>query len=482
MVDIRQEVCGVIVAGTPAPGINGVISAVVIKCLSLDIVPIGFLYGFEYLKQGITKYYQTLKIEDVTRVHNRGGSILYTSKEQIRTEDDLENCIRALQHLRVRYLITIGGTETAFSAHKLAIGFRDRSLLLNTSSNTNNDQQNNSFSSLDKNQNNGYNINEHHDAYSILITHVPKTIFNDLPLPPNCYTFGHSTARELGCKIVADLSADAKSMNRWYIITIIGSKSGHLTLGIGTASAATICLIPEEFEHKKKSKFQKSSEDKKRKDIQMTVKSLLHQNYKDFMEEQDIPTELITSLLDKEHKEDDVDDVEDVDDNDNKQDRINDISNEIDNQEIDEEKDERVSFFDMNVTSNGHWMKINKNVKKSSGRFCKNSGVDFKEYVDILDATMIKRAAEGKFYGVACVGEGLVDLLKKRDLDKYFHGRKDKGHEFFALTLKDELEKRWSKRKNSINMRTKFVGFELRSVMFYIFSFFIFISNSDIIA
>ena len=37
MVDIRQEVCGVIVAGTPAPGINGVISAVVIKCLSLDI-------------------------------------------------------------------------------------------------------------------------------------------------------------------------------------------------------------------------------------------------------------------------------------------------------------------------------------------------------------------------------------------------------------------------------------------------------------
>lgn len=37
MVDIRQEVCGVIVGGTPAPGINGVISAVVIKCLSLDI-------------------------------------------------------------------------------------------------------------------------------------------------------------------------------------------------------------------------------------------------------------------------------------------------------------------------------------------------------------------------------------------------------------------------------------------------------------
>ncbi len=63
---------------------------------------------------------------------------------------------------------------------------------------------------------------------------MSKTIFNDLPLPPNCYTFGFSTAREIGCKIVTDLSADAKCMNRWHIITVIGAKGGHLTLGIGT--------------------------------------------------------------------------------------------------------------------------------------------------------------------------------------------------------------------------------------------------------
>lgn len=408
------------------------------------------------MKQGITKYYQTLRIEDVTRVHNRGGSILYTSKEQIKTEDDLENCIRALQHLRVKYLITIGGTETAFSAHKLAIGFRDRSLLLNTSSNINNNDQQNNFNIYNGNnnfnfnkQNNGYNINEHHDTYSgILITHVPKTIFNDLPLPSNCYTFGYSTAREIGCKIVADLSADAKSMNRWYIITTIGAKSGHLTLGIGTASAATICLIPEEFEHQKKSKFQKTNEEKKRKDIQMTVKSLLHDKYKDFMEQQDIPTELITSLLDKEYKDDQHNDIDDNKDNDNN------------DQENDEEKTQKKNLMNGHLSTNDNIP----NAAKKSNRYLNDSGVDFKEYVDVLDATMIKRAAEGKYYGVAVIGEGLVDLLKQRDLDKYFNGRKDKGHELLGLTLKEELEKRWSTRKNSINMRTKFVGFELRSV------------------
>eukprot|EP00484_Ammonia_sp_Unknown_P000328 CAMPEP_0197024190 /NCGR_PEP_ID=MMETSP1384-20130603/4809_1 /TAXON_ID=29189 /ORGANISM="Ammonia sp." /LENGTH=556 /DNA_ID=CAMNT_0042452535 /DNA_START=73 /DNA_END=1743 /DNA_ORIENTATION=+ len=443
MVDIRQDVCAVIVGGTPAPGINGVISAIVIKCTSMDIVPIGFLYGFEYLRQGITKYYQTLRIEDVTRVHNRGGSILYTSKEQLRTPDEIENCIRALQHLRVKYLITIGGTETAFSAHKLAIGFRDRSLLLNTPSVVNTATNNNGtrFKFMNMNLNtpaaqpptSNLSSGADNNWNGILITHVPKTIFNDLPLPDNCYTFGFSTAREIGCKIVADLSADAKSMNRWYIVTIIGVHSGHLTLGISTAAAATICLIPEEFEHQKITKSKRDAEDKTRREIQDTVKSFMEQvNRKtEFMEQVQIPKEIMESLLDKNDDENHV-----------QQKRKNDAQDEH------EEKKETVM--------NGY-------AKHKQERYALDTGADFKEYVDILDACMIKRAAEGKFYGVAVVGEGCVDLLKQRDLDKFFNGRKDRGHELFALTLKGELAKRWEKRKYSMSIRTKFVGFELRS-------------------
>ena len=241
MVDIRQEVCGVIVAGTPAPGINGVISAVVIKCLALDILPIGFLYGFAYLKMGITKYYQTLRIDDVTRVHNRGGCILFTSKEQLTTDDDVENCVRALQHLRIKYLITIGGNETAFSAHKLACAFRDRSLLYDVD----NPSVKRGYHPMHMQHSSSLNdltsgaaavaLDPHNSYGGILITHVPKTIFNDLPLPANCFTFGFNTAREIGVKIVSDLSADAKCMNRWYIITVIGTskiekRASHFSL------------------------------------------------------------------------------------------------------------------------------------------------------------------------------------------------------------------------------------------------------------
>eukprot|EP00487_Bulimina_marginata_P005525 TRINITY_DN23582_c0_g1_i1.p1 TRINITY_DN23582_c0_g1~~TRINITY_DN23582_c0_g1_i1.p1 ORF type:complete len:100 (-),score=21.69 TRINITY_DN23582_c0_g1_i1:10-309(-) len=81
---------------------------------------------------------------------------------------------------------------------------------------------------------------------------------------------------------------------------------------------------------------------------------------------------------------------------------------------------------------------INGNDEKINSKNDEN-GADFKEYIDILDATMIKRAAEGKFYGVAVIGEGLVDLLKQKDLDKYFAGSVNKGHELFGFMIKERL-------------------------------------------
>ena len=109
MVDVRQDVCGIIVGGSPAPGVNGVISAIVLQCLEWDIVPIGFLYGFKHLREGKTSQYVELKKENVTRLHNRGGSIICTSHLQLITEEHIDNCIHALHHLRVKYLVTFGG-------------------------------------------------------------------------------------------------------------------------------------------------------------------------------------------------------------------------------------------------------------------------------------------------------------------------------------------------------------------------------------
>jgi 6-phosphofructokinase 1 len=78
--------------------------------------------------------------------------------------------------------------------------------------------------------------------------HVPKTIDNDLDLPPYVDTFGYQTARHYGVEVVKNLMVDARTTSRWYIVVAMGRTAGHLALGIGKAAGATITLITEEFE------------------------------------------------------------------------------------------------------------------------------------------------------------------------------------------------------------------------------------------
>src|SRR5206468_5148253 len=86
-------------------------------------------------------------------------------------------------------------------------------------------------------------------AGAIRVAHVPKTIDNDLPLPPGVLTFGFETARHVGVGIVRNLAEDARTTSRWYIIVSMGRAAGFLALGIGKAAAATLTIIPEEFPH-----------------------------------------------------------------------------------------------------------------------------------------------------------------------------------------------------------------------------------------
>jgi 6-phosphofructokinase 1 len=86
-----------------------------------------------------------------------------------------------------------------------------------------------------------------HSAGSIRSVHVPKTIDNDLPLPPHVPTFGFQTARHVGVELVRNLMEDARSTRRWYVVVAMGRKAGHLALGIGKAAGATLTIIAEEY-------------------------------------------------------------------------------------------------------------------------------------------------------------------------------------------------------------------------------------------
>jgi 6-phosphofructokinase 1 len=204
----ERKKLAILVSGGPAPGINSVIGAATIRSDLDGVDVVGIRDGFEWIMHGDIEHVRPLTIEDVSRIHFRGGSHIGISRANPTLDPQhLENTVISLLRLNVTQLITIGGDDTAYSAMKL----------------------------------------EERAGGRIQVVHVPKTIDNDLDLPPHVDTFGFQTARHYGVEIVKNLMVDAKTTSRWYFVITMGRKAGHLALGIGKAAGATLTLIPEEF-------------------------------------------------------------------------------------------------------------------------------------------------------------------------------------------------------------------------------------------
>ena len=198
---------GILVGGGPAPGINAVISAATIEALNEGFEVIGIRDGFRHLVRRDPSALRPLTIDDVSRVHLLGGSILGTSRENPTTSPEATRAvIETLQQAGITHLVTIGGDDTALSSRYVS----------------------------------------EYSTDTIHSVHVPKTIDNDLPLPPHVPTFGFETARHVGVELVRNLMEDARSTRRWYIIVAMGRKAGHLALGIGKAAGATLTIVAEE--------------------------------------------------------------------------------------------------------------------------------------------------------------------------------------------------------------------------------------------
>src|SRR5687767_8969174 len=116
-----QDKLAILVAGGPAPGINGVISAVTIEVCKRGIPVLGIPDGFRWLLAGELGRAMPLQISDVSRIHLVGGSILRTSRiNATGRPEDLATVARSLEALGVRWLVTIGGDGTAYAASRVA--------------------------------------------------------------------------------------------------------------------------------------------------------------------------------------------------------------------------------------------------------------------------------------------------------------------------------------------------------------------------
>lgn len=201
-------IVGIIVGGGPAPGINGVISSVTIEAVNQGKTVLGIKGGFKPLFDGNADCALPLTIQDVSRIHTQGGSLLRTSREYPdKVKLKFKTLMSTLKYLGIQHLVTVGGEGTLFMANWIE---RESRGLMN-------------------------------------VVHVPKTIDNDVPLPGGVATFGYQTARHIGVQIVQNIMEDAKSTGRWYFITTMGRHAGHLALGIGKAAGVTLTLIAEEF-------------------------------------------------------------------------------------------------------------------------------------------------------------------------------------------------------------------------------------------
>ena len=199
----------IVVGGGPAPGINAVISSAAIEAINEGFEVFGIQDGFKWLIQEDSSKIRPIAIEDVSRIHLKGGSVLGTARDNpTKTEQGIKSVISTLRSVGITHLVTIGGDDTALSSSYVA------------------------------EKSNG----------AIKTVHVPKTIDNDLPLPNHIPTFGFQSARHVGVELVRNLMEDARSTKRWYVVVAMGRQAGHLALGIGKASGATVTLIREEFE------------------------------------------------------------------------------------------------------------------------------------------------------------------------------------------------------------------------------------------
>ena len=198
----------ILVGGGPAPGINRVIGSATIRSRLQGIEVLGIRDGFSRIMKAAGDAAMPLDIDDVSRIHFLGGSLLGTSRANpAKQAAHLDQVVASLQSMGAGMLVTIGGDDTAYAAMKVA----ERA------------------------------------AGRVRVAHVPKTIDNDLALPDYVDTFGYQTARHVGVGLVKNLMVDAQSTGRWYLVVAMGRKAGHLALGIAKAAGATLAVIPEEF-------------------------------------------------------------------------------------------------------------------------------------------------------------------------------------------------------------------------------------------
>ncbi|MEY4630252.1 MAG: hypothetical protein RIQ81_372 [Pseudomonadota bacterium] len=196
----------VLTCGGLCPGLNAVIRSLVLHLWHRYGVKeiAGIRYGYQGLAAGTLDKPMRLDPDVVDDIHQRGGSILGSS----RGAPTAEQMVDSLLGMGVNILFTIGGDGTMKGA--LAI---HREL-----------QRRNA---------------------KVAVVGIPKTIDNDIPFVRR--SFGFETAVDIACEAVHAAHAEAIGVrNGIGLVKLMGRESGYIAANSALATGhANFCLVPE---------------------------------------------------------------------------------------------------------------------------------------------------------------------------------------------------------------------------------------------
>ena len=195
---------GVLTSGGDAPGMNAAVRAVVRTAVGQGIECVGIRRGWSGL---INSDFVPLTGTSVSRIINRGGTMLYTARSlEFMEEEGRKKALATCKLLGLDGIVAIGGDGTFRGA--LAISRQAAQ-----------------------------------DNMSLKVVGIPATIDNDIGC--SHYTIGFDTACNTAIECIDKLRDTMQSHERCSVVEVMGRHAGNLALYVGLAVGATSVLIPE---------------------------------------------------------------------------------------------------------------------------------------------------------------------------------------------------------------------------------------------
>jgi 6-phosphofructokinase 1 len=195
----------VLTSGGDCSGMNAAIRSVVRSAIEIGYEVFGVMHGFEGMIDGAI---EKLTARSVGKIINRGGTILKTARsERFLTSGGRKKAFDVLRKNNIEGLIVIGGDGSLRGAHQF---FRE---------------------------------------YQVPVIGIPATIDNDLF--GTDFSIGTDTAVNVAMEAIDKIRDTAFSLERMFVIEVMGRHLGYMALRVGLASGAEEVLLPEiEFDLK----------------------------------------------------------------------------------------------------------------------------------------------------------------------------------------------------------------------------------------